>query len=55
MSSIKEERYKTERATRYTRLSGYENFDEWKDKIKRISGHKGILKYLTNEWEILKV
>ena len=40
--------------TRYIKFSGdYENFDEWKEKSKEISRHKGILKYLTKEVEIL--
>ena len=30
----------------------YDKFDEWKEKTKAISRHKGILKYRTKEWEI---
>ena len=32
----------------------YNNFDEWKDKIKSIAIHKVILKYITNEWKLPK-
>ena len=38
---------------RYIKFSGdYDEFDEWKEKTKEISSHKGILKYLTKEVEI---
>ena len=55
MSSIKEERYEMAGDIRYIKFSGdYENFDEWKENTKAISRHKGILKYLTKKWDILK-
>ena len=53
MSSIKEERDGVTEAIIYIKFSGeYEKFDEWKENTKAIERHKGILKYLTKEWEI---
>ena len=40
---------------RYTNFIGdYDSFDKWKYKNKAIARHKGILKYLTKEWEFPK-
>ena len=55
ISSIKEERDEMAGNIRYIKFSGdYYKFDEWKEKTKAIARHKGILKYLTNKWDIPK-
>ena len=42
-----------DRAIKYLKFSGdCDNFYEWKENTKEIVKHKGILKYLTKEWEI---
>ena len=49
-----EEREDMARFIRYINISGdYEKFDQWKENNKEIARHKGILKYLTKEVEIL--
>ena len=54
MPSIKEKIDEIYGAIRYINFSGdYEKFYEWKEKTKNIARHKGILKYLTKEVEIL--
>ena len=54
MTSInKDEREDMTGSIRYIKFSGYcDKFDEWKEKTRDISRHKGILKYLTEELEI---
>ena len=53
MSSTKYERDQMNVAIRYIKFSGdYNKFGEWKENTKSIARHKGILKYLTNQWEI---
>ena len=48
MSSTKEERDEMAVPSIYIAFIGYyDKFDWFKDKTKVISGHKGILKYLT--------
>ena len=53
MSRIKEERDEMAGSIRYIKFSGDDyKFDQWKEKTKAISGHQGILKYLTKYLEI---
>ena len=50
---MKEERYEMAGSIRYIKFSeDYDKFDDWKEKTKAIARHKGILKYLTKEWDI---
>ena len=52
-SSPRERREDKAGAIRYIKFSGkYNKFHEWKEKIKAIARHKGILQYLTKEVEI---
>ena len=51
MSSIKEDGYYMDGSIRYIKFSrDYDKFDEWKDKTKEITRHKGILNYIPKEW-----
>ena len=53
MSSFKDEKYEMAGSIRYTNFSDdYEKIDGRKEKNRSIERHKGILKYLTKEWEI---
>ena len=53
MSSTKDEEYEMSGSIRYIKISGgYYKFDKWKEKAKEIVSTKGILKYLTKEWDI---
>ena len=55
-SIIKDYRYDMEGIIKYIKFSGdKENFDEWKENTKEISGQKEIIKYLTKKWDIPKL